>query len=766
LTRPGRVARSGALTRGARAAGLWLSTRLSRPGSALTLLGWVCLATALAAAGLVLVRGGVPPTARPLLAIWIPLGIGAAALAGVVVLRLRAHGSEDTGAVAAYPLILRSLVGALVVLVPVSLVPLSLFLWRTTSSPDYLLFSFLDHRYIIAAYYVVVLGVPMSLLVGAHLTAAAREDRTTEKPPDTPPTPPARATLRRALRPVLAVIAGATTATYFYGPPWGLRPLGGPIDFHETVHFTGLQAINSGALPYIGAGSDQYGPLSQLFLFSWMKLIGGFTLAGVREAFAAQHWLAVAFVCIVVLLFLPPRAAALGLALAVLVFPTFQLFGYQANGPFFVGFFGWANVWRYSGLLLLGLALPSLMLRDGRAARWSFVALGAAWGVTCLLAQENLFGGVLVVLAVVAALAVSRTVTLRRLRQSLVLLGAGAGAVALPLLVTYAVFGQARPLLRNYLLVPLAVARGYSNTTFLESGPVHTTYLLLPLLTLACGLIAVLRARPLAVTGPWSRQRAALFGCFSAAAVAQAGAFLRADSSHLYNVMLITPILVGATAALAGPLLGFQHSLGRALIGLCVVAAAWAMLPWEASSLEVARSRLGAPLSARTSGQDSSNDGPPLAGTAGRRLGPGYQALVSCCSSSNVPVAEFVRFANELHGLVGNRRTYVSPNSPDGQPGLWYFIADLPPFDLPLESTSMAIDVSHLQTNLSALADPQRPLSAVVTTNPDAKDSRIAIKRLGPNPRTRRLSYAGNTVLVFVTSQQRKPRSPSASARP
>ena len=68
----------------------------------------------------------------------------------------------------------------------------------------------------------------------------------------------------------------------------------------------------------------------------------------------------------------------------------------------------------------------------------------------------------------------------------------------------------------------------------------------------ACGQFEIVR--------PWNRERGVLFGCFAAAAVAQAGAFLRADTTHLFNVMLVTPILVGATAALAGQVLGLRSA--------------------------------------------------------------------------------------------------------------------------------------------------------------------------------------------------------------
>ncbi len=731
--------------------------------SDLALLGVVCVGTALAAAGLMLVRGVLTPTARLLPALWSLLGVGAVTFAGGVALRVKARrgGAERT---APYPAMIRAVVGALVVLVPpLSLLPLALFLWRTTDLSEPL---FLDKRFLVAMYYLMVLGVPISLLLGARATGATRS-APTEDPFTTPALGEEAAVPQRRLRPAFALIAAALLASYFYGPPWGGRPLGGPIDVHESVHFNGLQAIHLGRVPYVGAGADQYGPGSQLFVFGWMKFVGGFTVQGFREAYAAQHWLAIAFVCAVVLLFLPTRAAVIALALAILVFPTFQQFGFGADH--YGGFFGWANAWRYSGEVLLGLALPRALFAHGRTSRWPLAVIGAVWGVTCLLGQENLFGGVFIILAVVLALVLSGSVTCANAGRSLLALGAGSAMVMVSVLAIYLGLGQAGPFLRSYFRVTLAVANGYSNTFWSEATPTawHTTFLLLPVLTLACGVIAVLRLRPLQIAGPWSQGRSVLFGCFVAAAVVQSGVILRSDVSHLVGVMLVTPLLVGATAALGGALLALRSGLGRSLLGLCVVAAGWALLPWEtsgggppswqpaqSSSFTAARSRLADPWSVRTAQYHRREGLRPLPAGAAARLGPGYEEWPQGYSNSDQPISALVRFADDLRRVVGSRYTYVSKDAPERQPGLWYFLADLQPFDLPFEPTSMAFNPLRLPSeNLRAIADRERPLGAVVTMKPGAADSRIAIERLGPTPVVHRLPYGQAFVQVYVASR-------------
>ena len=394
------------------------------------------------------------------------------------------------------------------------------------------------------------------------------------------------------LRPLLLAIAGVATASYFYGPPWGARPLGGPIDYHETVHFTALQALRLGGLPYIGAASDQYGPGSQLFIYGWMKLIGGFDLSGFREAYAAQHWLAVALVCVLVLLVLPRRAALLSLALAILVFPTFQLFGFDSAGT--SGSSAGAT-WDATpgsssrlGATPLATRRPSQPAPcSGRSGSHGGSLSGRAGKLSGRLARHWRGDHGSSTQWVCAAPRSPQPATGRSARAGQRRIAAAADVPR-----------SRRPwsIVRNYFLYPLAVANGFSNTPGGKAGR-GTRLPRTPGVHLLCGLIAVGHLRPLG-SPPWTRARN-LFGCFTAAAVAQAGAFLRADTTHLFNVMLVTPILVGTTAALAGQLLGttepWEPLAGRRA---GVVAAGLALLPWS-TSLPLAQSRLTDPLSAR-----------------------------------------------------------------------------------------------------------------------------------------------------------------------
>jgi len=742
----GRAARAAALARA------WFEGVLDQPAPALALVGALGLGTAVLAVALLASSDDPITTGRPAIGLGVAFGIGVVGLTGAFAVRV-ATSSQPPDSGVRTPAIFRSVFGALVLLLPLVLVPVLLFLGRATDTGELVLFPpLLDKRYLLASYYIVVLGVPLALLVSSRLTSAFAS----EQVPSATTTWSVADALHRlppAVRRLLAVLAGVATATYFYGPPWGGRPLAGAVDYHETVHFTGLQAIHAGAVPYVGAASDQYGPASQLFNYGWMELVGGFNLAGFREAYVAQHWLAIAFVCAVVLLFLPVRAAVLGIALAILVFPLFQFFGFDVDGYRIASYWGWGNLWRYAGLLLLGLALPRLMLRDGCASRWSFGVLGAVWGLTCLLAQENLFGGVLVIAVVALALILSASVPRDLLGRALLAIGIGWAALIGPVLVAYAALGELGPFIRNYFIVTMAVSGGYSNTIWWQDSAWYTTYILLPVLTLACGLIALTRTKPLSIVGGWSLPRGLLFGCFVAAAVAQATALFRADSSHLVNVMLITPILVGATAVMAGSLLDVRDGFWRLVLGVGVVLVALAVLPGDAWSFSLARDRLTAPVDGRTAAYDAPPGPRVPRGVAADRVGP-YAALPRCCTATAATGRELVRFADRVHELVGNRTTFVSRSVAGGEPGVVYFVADLHPFDLPLEPTSMAIDRQQVIANRRAIADKSNRLDAVVTDAPREGSSRVAIARLGPHPRVHMLELGGKQVRVLIASRR------------
>ena len=91
---------------------------------------------------------------------------------------------------------------------------------------------------------------------------------------------------------------GVALATLAFGPPWTLDASREPVDMHEEVHLSGLQAIDRGYTPYLGAASVNYGPGLQLAGYGYMRARARFSVPGFREWFAFALWIAtsIAFV--------------------------------------------------------------------------------------------------------------------------------------------------------------------------------------------------------------------------------------------------------------------------------------------------------------------------------------------------------------------------------------------------------------------------------------------------------------------------------------
>jgi hypothetical protein len=129
-------------------------------------------------------------------------------------------------------------------------------------------------------------------------------------------------------------------------------------------------------------------------------------------------------------------------------------------------------------------------------------------------------------------LVVSDTVGRQAILAVLGRIAAGMVLVAIPVCAFYAAHGQLGRFIELYLLVPRAVAAGYSNTRF-----PNTKYTLLfyglPLLLGALLLAALLTSRPLRVANHWTDRRVVLVSAITAALISHLGALTRSDAPHL-----------------------------------------------------------------------------------------------------------------------------------------------------------------------------------------------------------------------------------------
>ncbi|MGH3280177.1 MAG: hypothetical protein ACRDNW_13705 [Trebonia sp.] len=495
-------------------------------------------------------------------------------------------------------------------------------------------------------------------------------------------------------RTMLPVAAGLVTALglawYFTGPPWYLSQTSAPISHQEEVVLIGLQAVAKGHLPYVGVASVQYGPGTQVAAYWLMHHVTSFSVVGFRQAWTLFVWAGASVLFVVFFLafgYLRGLAASL---LSALVYPAFHLLAFQPDGSF-DGYFGWDNPLRYAGVIALVLLLPAVVRRSpswGGAA--GGVAIGALWGLTSYLAQENLAGGAVGALAAGCLLLFTGTASWRALRSALVAVLGGFLLIWGPVLAYYAAHGQLLDFLQQYFLFPQAVASGANDTPFGGFGHATTPYSrlfhFLPFALAALALLAVIQVRPLRVATEWTKQRGLLVVAVLATALLYEGVLLRSDDSHLTGTELMVPALVIVTATTLPRLLGIQWRPAVAVVGVALFVASFALLPHDAFARASVHSWAQAPYLDR---QHLAAGPPPVKPTtlAGARVGPGLDDAAQCCQGAPVSMPAFIHVMERIHTIVGDRTAYVA-NFHGEYPGLVYFTADLNPAPVPSDPYS------------------------------------------------------------------------------
>ena len=471
---------------------------------------------------------------------------------------------------------------------------------------------------------------------------------------------------------VLLPAAGLATAfglaAYFFGPPWYMTHTfvrNNQVD----IWLTGLQAIARGHLPYTGVASVQYGPGTQLATYLLMRHVTSFSMIGFQQAWALQAWVGASVLFAVFFLaFGYARGLAISL-LSALVYPALHEIAFKPGGSF-NGFFGWTNPLRYAGMIALIALLPAVIRR---CPSWRGIgagaALGALWGVTSYLAQENLVAGALGALVVGSLLLLSGTSSWPAVRAALAAALTGFLLIWLPVLAFYASHGDLVQFITSYFRYPNAVAQGYDDTPWYGRPLALTTmFYVLPFLLAAGALLTLFEARPVRIATGWSRERTRLAATVIITILLYQGALFRSDSYHLTGTVLMVPALVIVAASALPQLLGIRR-LAAAVTGTALGVASFALLPASAFAWASLRSVAQAPYLDR---HRLAAERPPSqpATVAARRIGAGLDM--------DPDLAGFVPLMNRIHAVIRDRTTYVA-DFPDGYPGFVYFVADLTP---------------------------------------------------------------------------------------
>jgi hypothetical protein len=683
---------------------------------------------------------------------WVARGVAAAGVVALVAwfVAWRRRPPRPAGELAT-----AALLAAAIVLVAL-LVPVY-FLVARTHPPDVVWnhFGFLDRRWLTSLFMIATAGSALALASAAQVAAVARREPPSWRAwlagvfPGRGSGEPAAAPPRRRARTALCLLAGAAFAAYFFAPPWHLADT--PIDYHEALTMGGVQAVREGSLPYLDAASVQYGPLAQLANVAYVGLADRVSVDGFREVTLLFQWLAATlFACALAVRVRPVVAVVTALA-AVLAFPTLQTFEIDAAGMF-SGFWGWTDALRYAGVFVLAMAFPAVAARAAvMPVRLRAAALGAGWGVLCLVAQENLIGGVLVLAILSVLLVVTDTIGRRPVARTLGWIALGFALVAIAACAYYAADGRLGRFAEFYWLVPRAVARGYSNTPF-PNATYGRLFYGVPLLLAGLLVAALLAGHPLRVAREWSDRRIVLVSALIAAVVSHLGALTRSDAPHLVNTELALPAAVCIAAFDLPALLGARRARSRWVGGIAIALAAVAVLPFTQRVLDPARTpdKLARPLIARVAPPDSRPRPAaiPQGSIAAARIGNETLQQRTCCTKTHVRMADLVRYMDRLHAVVGDRRVYVD------DPGLVtapvaYFLADLRPAAFRQDYGTMVLNSDIRKVWLRDFRARAPKMQAIVTTDPHRTAPRIWAQA-HPRHRTVIVPWAGFRVRVML----------------
>jgi hypothetical protein len=487
---------------------------------------------------------------------------------------------------------------------------------------------------------------------------------------------------------VLRTAAGLLLATVMFGPPWHTDRVGRAINLHETIHWSGLQAIERGYAPYLGPASVNYGPGLQLLTYAYMTTGDRFSVPGHRATFGLSLWIAGAMVLALAFALFRPAAALLVAALLPVLSPA-AMWTWGADGTL-RGLWGWANVLRMiAGPVLALVAIAVVGQRPGRRADLGRgLALGLLWGLFSYLAQENLVAGGATLVLLSILLLSTGTLPFDRLAR----LGAGAAggfaAAWAPALVYYDRLGRLGELWYNYTLVPRLFFRGYANTPYagvLGEDPWVVAFHVMPFLTVLLAVSVLVRTRPVRFAAPLDRDRLLVLAPCIALLTSYPSALMRSDAPHLLASLFALPLMMAAALFHLPRCLATPASRWRARLGVVALAGLVFWPIWLPAPERLVAFAAGRAHSLTAAPRTPWVPEDEIARRFGRAL---------CGNAGHLPHLELMR---RVKAVVGEGRVFVQVSERATRTidqtlyysGGLYFLADLNPGPIWLERSDL-----------------------------------------------------------------------------
>jgi hypothetical protein len=380
--------------------------------------------------------------------------------------------------------------------------------------------------------------------------------------------------------------------------------------------------------------------------------------------------------------------ALLVLAIGI-AFSPLQFFTPQPDGTFF-GAYGWGNGFRYLGALLVVPAFAHRLLAPVPFADWRCLGLGVVAGGFAWISQENLSATAAAAAMVTVLMVLTDTISFGRAATGVFTLAAGAMLFWLPVLLFYASHGQMAEYLRNFTLVPRAVAAGFSNSWWIDARDTAAY-------TAFCSTTAVIVVIAVLTLWQWpqvrlrhglSAARVRLLGFLSVLAAGYATSLYRSDYSHLINTLIALPFVI-VLSWRDLPALAARTVAVRVGLRVALVAATLFVYPIAPPLRDFYRG-IWLPALARF------EPGPPASAPVVEGGVPFQRATVHlqdepAVAPGMIAMRPFLRELAALHDVVGDRRTYITGLG-SVYTGLVYFLGDLVPAPYLFDRETMLIN--------------------------------------------------------------------------
>ena len=320
--------------------------------------------------------------------------------------------------------------------------------------------------------------------------------------------------------------------------------------------------------------------------------------------------------------------------------------------------------------------------------------------------------------------------------------------MAMPIVMYYTLHGELGRFIRNYFLVPRAVATGFSNSWWLDgpANPLYRAYCLTTAVIVVIGTATVWNVREMRLRHPLTEPQARLLAYLGVLAASYHTALYRADSSHLVNTMMALPfVLVLVFRDL--PEWTIQAPPAKFALRAAIVAGAIWVYPVTALSSNLIESVVNPSLvrfQQNVPARIASSDPRPAFVRATGHL----QDEPSVAVGGGGSMRQFLEDVSTLKATIGDRRTYVL-NLANIYTGAIYFMGDLTPAPYLFDRETMMINAPLTAESLAFMRERLNEFDCVVSRTLEEPEVKLFLGA-HPDARTEMLRLTNAPLYVVL----------------